>query len=221
MHESHPTGYEQVDQDPDLTPAQQAMRELCHQIFLLKPERLINMYWDIDITEDAASIKTYLENSRAGVLLLKDGSSLSAPTISERRPDIGLTVNPDHLKKVTIRAWEWSHQKMRSKPSDSVLGGFDVKVFDGETDWSHELDFIFWYVDEAGTRAFQKISISSGSLSAGFKPIVSRDVYASAYAEMGYGGHNQVADYDMTDEDVLGLVQYAHELCAPKLPNHN
>lgn len=196
--------------EPELLPVQLQLKDLADEILALKPETnpLTNIAFEIDLMPDVVDER--LKRSSFSQLLLPDGASLSASPPNEYHHDLGLFVGDAELVKVWVRAWGWKEEKYRKDPNGPDKPPFDIIRFPGEEDWVRQLDISLHYQKGIDT-ASQTITSYDSSCKAGL-PSLSRDVYASAYAETGYEGHNQAFIDDRSEDQVLEFLAIAREL---------
>lgn len=199
-------------QDPELMPSQSAVKNLCEEVLRLREPNLKITYEDVVSQADPASVLSRLRMSSLGSLMLKDGDSLSADPTDEYWPELDLIVGEARLFEVGVRAWGWEYDKARFDPNGPDRPPFDVIEYPGEKDWMHQLDIRLWYSNGRTHEASQVITTQTSSMLAGSTPGFIRKVYAAAYAEMGYEGHNDATHPDATEEEVLGFVALAREL---------
>lgn len=200
----------EVMRDPELTPGQQEVKSICDEILSQKPTGYMMTYWDISTNVDPHRVLDKVKATAAGQLLFLEGEPLSAPQPNEHWPDLQLYATRAALKWVSLRAWGWEYEKVRTDPDGPSSPPYDILTFPGETDWSRQLDISLGYANDVQT-AHVTVTSHTSSLRAGQTPSLSRDVHAMAYAETGYEGHNQKFLEQVTDEDVLaftGICRY-------------
>lgn len=203
--------HEPKPHDPEFLACQVEMKKLCDEILALKPERIQLTYWDVAAQVDPVAVQQQLRESAFGDLMLHDGDTLSSPSPSEHHPDLNLFVGQAQLQAVTVRAWGWEYDKHRIDPKGPDKPPYDVIEYPGEKDWTRQLDVSLHYTNGKQT-ASQTVTIQTGSMHAGELPSASRDVSASAYAEMGYEGHNQTWRACKDEDEATQFITLAKEL---------
>lgn len=198
-------------QDPELLPCQVQIKDLCNEILALKPEQNDLTFWDIRSKADGEEVQERLRVSSLADLMLKDGDTLSLPESNEHYPDLGLYVGKVALVGVSVRAWGWDYDKHRIDPNGPEEPPYKIIYYPGEQDWTRQLDISLHYSNE-NQSARQTITTQTGSRNAGNLPSVSRDVYAMAYAETGYEGHNQLWRSAINASEVDNFLALAREL---------
>jgi hypothetical protein len=127
---------------------------------------------------DPRVVLARIRSSSLADLVLPEGASLSVPDGGDYYPDLGVTATDASLRSVSLMAlgWDWP-----------VAAGYP----DNPT-WSRVLEISGWYGPKSQSAVKQvfRASVSGNATSAG-DAHVSRDVWASEYAETGYEGHNQ------------------------------
>jgi len=198
-------------QDPELTPSQLAVKELCDDILSLRSEPVDLTCEGFATRLDPEEVQQRLRDSSLGDLMLKDGDSLSAMQTDDYQPELGLFVGQAKLLHAQVVAWGWDYDKRRVDPSGPDKPPYTIIGYPGEKDWIHQLDVSLWYSNEEH-EASQTVTAYTTSASAGTLPSMLRDVVAPAYAEQGYEGHNQVSRPAHSDDEVLAFVALAREL---------
>ena len=206
-----PRIHEPIPQDPELLVCQTEIKTICDEILYLKPEQIRLTFWDVASGADPMQVQQRLRATSLGDLLLKHGETLSGPAAGGYYPDLGLYIGQAELEGVSVRAWGWEHDKYRINPEASEKPPYDVIEYPGEIDWSRQLDISLHYTNARQT-ARQTISMQTGSNEAGQLPAAFRDVSAMAYAESGYGGHNQLWRSAHSEEEVAVFIALARDL---------
>ena len=202
---------ERLPQDPELLECQIAIKDICDTVLSKKPKGDIFTFWDIDNDEDPYEVQEKLMSIGMGDLLLKDGDSLSSHD-SEYYPDLDLRIGSAKLIGTSVRAWGSEYPKKRR---GDVGPPYEVFSYPGENDWRRQLDIILVY-SNGKELAQQTISVQTSSSQAGRLPHVYRDVWAAAYAETGYEGHDQIYRNAKNDEEVYEFLAIASELISSK-----
>lgn len=202
---------EPKSQDPELLNCQVGIKEFCDEILALRPENYRLTFWDILSEHSATAVYDRLNASSLGDLMLQPGDTLSMPGSGSYHPDLGLYVGDAALERVSVRAWGWEFDKYRRDPDGPDTSPFKVLPYPGEQDWMRRLEITLSYTN-GKQLAKQIITAETDSMSAGSLPTVSREVYASAYAEQGYEGHSQVSRKAQNEDEVAYLVALAREL---------
>jgi len=197
MREISPKG-EHDSSEPNLTVQQMHLRNLCREVLALKPENKLNLV-DVPVSTDPVELQEKLRKSSFGKLLLADGQSLSADPPNAYHFDLGLYVGDAKPQCAGIRVWDWKYEN---------------PIEDTKEEWAHALDIIIVY-EKDKQKAWQKITATSTSKSPHI-PRLSRDVFADAYREMGYEGHNQEILRLVSPENVDEFLQIATELFAER-----
>jgi hypothetical protein len=203
---------EPFPEDLPLTASQEKLKSLADEILAFKPVGADITFWPLSSRINPENTQSRLRAATFGDLLLNDGDTLSSPTPSDYRPDLGLYVGKATLEGVGITAWGWEYDKVRifSETPDQPPP-FEVVRYPGEIDWARQIDVKLFY---KGTihAATQSVTTSTSSIRSGQTPSISRDVRAMAYAETGYEGHNQVYRDDFSEDDVINLLEIAREV---------
>jgi len=196
--------------DPDLTPAQEALKAFTDEVLALKTPNLAT-WFDVIPSVDPEEVQVKLRASMLGELMLQDGDSLSAVPPDDYHRDLGLFVGQATLISVGLRIYDWDANKYRVNPITSKPGNIDVVEIQGEKDWSRKAEIRLWYSNWP-QEACQVVSSHSSSETAGHIPTLSRDVLAPAYADMGFDCHNRLMLGDYTETAVFDFLGIAREL---------
>jgi hypothetical protein len=196
--------------DPELLKSQEFIKSLSESILEYKKYSALT-FADLLTSVTADEVYNKLLASSIGEIMLKDGESLSASKVNDRYPELGLIIGKAELVAVNLRAWGWYDDKHRIDKNGPDTPPYDIIDYPGEKDWIHQLDISFWY-SNGKTEAQQTLSAYTSSLSAGRLPTLTRDVYAPAYFETGYEGHNMVNKQVQNENEVFEFVNIAQKL---------
>lgn len=120
------------------------------------------------------AVLTRLRSSSLSDLILPAGTSLSIEDGGDYFPDLNLTADDELLCEIGLTAlgWEFSTDADPKAPA-----------------WGREIDLSLWYGRNQQPQAKQVFSLQAYDGRARLS--IARDVWAFAYAETGYEGHNQ------------------------------
>lgn len=188
-------------EDPPLLPSQIRLKELSDDMLLYGFKRgTVNLADFKFPNTDVQGILRRIRSTSLGDILLLEGDSLSFGDSTGYMADLNLFANDADLLEVSIRVRGTESDKYRIDPNGSQTSPFDVLEFPGEKDWLRSMEIRFTYGDKEHY-ASQKLTSYTESASTGNFPSYSRDIYAGAYAEMGYDGHNQNYRYFTSEEE--------------------
>lgn len=126
---------------------------------------------------DVPALMTRLRNAPFADLLLPEGASLSMPHGGDYYPDLGVTASDALVERVSLTALGWNWERYAQYPESPV--------------WGRQIELSLWYGRGGRTDSLVKQVLASSAYDRRGRPDISRDVWADAYAETGYEGHNQ------------------------------
>lgn len=126
---------------------------------------------------DPQEIVTRLRASTMADLVLPEGDSLSIPNGGDYYPDLGITAQDARVTRVSLTAMGWDWERYAQYPDSPV--------------WGRHIEVSLWYGRGRREDPLVKQVFSSQSYDRKGLPSLARDVWADAYFETGYEGHNQ------------------------------
>lgn len=166
---------------PRLTGPQQRMVAICESLWAHKPEYVISREYMFDLAQDPAEVRRRAGETALGRVLLPEGASLAAEGASEYYGDtVTMRVGATALDKASLVVRKTELPAYEKRGDDYIKNG-------SYTDY--RLQLRFFYTED------QQLAVESAgigiSTSADDTPYVIRDVWAEAYIEQGYDGHDE------------------------------
>lgn len=191
--------YEHYDNKPSKVAA--SCIALANTLLALKETDSPLSFIDIEVATQPEVVLLKLGSIAAGSLLARDDEQLAITSNGDYYPVLDLRKRSAKLVGVSLRAWGWDDQKyiFTNKDGEEYLYPDDVLFYPSdEKNSTRQLELSFSYQDTKSGGFSESVSLfltSSGSTT------MSSQIFANAYAETGYEGHNGSSLDDLVDDD--------------------
>ena len=149
---------------------------------------------------DPREVMARLRASSLADLVLTEGASLSMPNGGHYYPDLGVTARDTDLARVSILAMGWNWERYAQYPESPT--------------WGRHIEISLWYGRRDRRDPLVKQVFTSQAYEGRGLPSLSRDVWADAYAETGYEGHNQKYRDARSAKEAAFFIDLVEELFA-------
>lgn len=157
---------------------------------------------DICVDQTPSEVVDKLKQTRVGSILTGDDEQLAFESDGEYYPILDIKKKNAELRSVGVTVWGWDDDRVAftDRAGEDRVPARDVLMYpEGEKINRREIDIRFGYNSPESPEHFSetvRLSVSEWGLS------ISRQVYVSAYAEMGYEGHHGKSMPDVQESDV-------------------
>lgn len=195
--------------EPQISSTEASCIALADELLKLKKPGNTLTFVDVRVETPAAEVLNKLQSMKAGELITADDDQLAIESNGEYHPILDIRKNNAKLDGAKLRIWGWDHTKyvLTSSdidPSDAYLGyPSDEKIAE------RKLEIFLLYKGIDSEDFSEHISLTLNSTAGAY---LSRSIYSSAYAEMGYSGHNDEIVYDIEEADIAAFGDLVAEI---------
>jgi hypothetical protein len=161
------------------------MKNLCELLEEHRPKNHKLTAFDVPLTQDPEELRQNVSRTKLGKLLLQEGESMSIENGGEYFPDLKLNIGKTAVKAAYLSVFKSTFPDFKETDSGEIVENGELTM--------HELGLRFVH-SNGENRAIEEVALANKENSVDknpSKPYVYRDIFAPAYAETGYEGHNQ------------------------------
>lgn len=195
--------YDLHDYDP--SEAVGSCTALAGELLALKEEGSRSTFVDIAVEANPDVVLERLGAIAAGSLLAGEDEQLAIPSAGEYYPVLDIRKQNSALVDVGLRVWGWDDPKIifTNREGEQYKHPEHELVYPSdETSSTRQLELSFDYRDASAGNYSESITLH---LPANGSAAISRNIWAMAYAETGYEGHDQQALDNLTDDDIAAF----------------
>jgi hypothetical protein len=206
--------YEHYDYQP--SEAVTSCKALADELLMFKKAGSPFTFVDIVVEPSAAAVLDKLRATTTGHILADEDKQLAIPSDGEYYPILDIRKQNAKLVDVRLRVWGWNNEKYiftNNEDEQYTYPDHALVYPSDEKSSTRQLEISFGYNDQEAGSFSESVSLY---LSADGSARISSNVWAAAYAETGYEGHDGSALNNVTDRDIAAFGDLVAEIVGDK-----